>query len=100
MTSSWLWTSLCLLVAFVVNSAAHAPQSPQRAGRFAYKVPALLKAEYLSADLKDDELRKLLKARYNEALAEAKTHLESERLGVDRLVLQDDVYGRWQRLVQ
>ena len=64
------WLSFSLLLMLAGSSAARAaqpqPDQPETKG------PALLSRQPLKEDPKDDELRKLLKARYNEALAEAK----------------------------
>ncbi len=93
------WLSLCLLMTLVGNSAAQAP-SQKPPDQPEEKLPALLAAKPLKEDPKDDELRKLLKARYNEALGEAKDFYESEKLPPARLINLNDRYGRWQRLVQ
>jgi hypothetical protein len=50
------------------SSAAQAPQRQPEQGE--EKAPALLTGQPLKEDSKDDELRKLQKARYNEALFE------------------------------
>jgi hypothetical protein len=60
-------------------SAAQAPQpQPEKAKT---KVPALLTGQPLKEEPKDDELRKLLKARYNEALADKETLSEVSKAG-------------------
>ena len=46
------------------------PAPTQAPGGQEPELPALLKAEPVKVDPKDDELQKLLKERYNEALAE------------------------------
>jgi membrane fusion protein (multidrug efflux system) len=62
------WLSFPLLLLLGSSSAAQAPQpQPEQADT---KVPALLTGQPLKEGPKDDELRKLLKARYNEALVE------------------------------
>jgi hypothetical protein len=98
-TTSGPWLSLCLLLTLAGTSAAQLPpqKPPEQPGE---KPPALLAAQPHKEDPQDDELRKLLKARYNEALAEAKTYYEDEKSPRDRLIHYDDLYGRWQRLVQ
>ena len=68
MKSVEAWLSFSLLLMLASRSPALAPQ-PQPGQREA-KEPALLTARPLKEDPKDDELRKLLKARYNEALGE------------------------------
>jgi len=91
---------LTLLLTLVANSPARAPHPPRLVRNPPKKPPALLTAKPLQDDPKDDELRKLLKARYNEALGEAKAYHEFGKLGVDTIINLDDLYGRWQRLVQ
>ena len=98
-TRPGLWMSLYLLMTLAGSSASQPPPKKPPA-RPEEKVPTLLTAKPLKVDPKDDELRKLLKARYNEALAEAKGYYEFEKLPVDRIINFDDLYGRWQRLVQ
>ena len=95
------WLPLCLLLPLVGSSAAQAPQPQKPPDQPGVELPAFLSAQPLKEDSKDDELRKLLKARYNAALGELKG-LYKERLlpGVDRLDNLDDLYGPWQRLVQ
>lgn len=62
------WLSCSLLLMLTSYSAPQAPQpQPAQPGT---KVQDLLTGRPLKEDPKDDELRKLLKARYNEALAE------------------------------
>jgi hypothetical protein len=98
----WLW--LCLLMMLAGNSAAQAPQSQSPSDRPGVKLPAILSAKPVAEDPKDDELRKLLKARYNEAVGELKDYYEANdlanRAGITRRDGPDDLYGRWQRLVQ
>jgi hypothetical protein len=60
--------SFSLLLVVLSSSLAQAPQ-PQPAQQEA-KAPSLQDAKPLKEGAKDDELRKLQKARYNEALAE------------------------------
>jgi len=92
--------SLCLLMT-LAGSAVSQPLSEKPPTRPEEKPPALLTAKPLKADPKDDELRKLLKARYNAALAEAKGIYEFEnRPGAEVFVDFDRVFGQWQRLVQ
>jgi hypothetical protein len=68
MKSVEAWLSFSLLLMLASSSAAQTPQS--QAEKAETKVPALLTGQPLKEDPKDDELRKLLKARYNEALVE------------------------------
>jgi len=83
------------------SSAAPAPQPQKPADEPEVKLPALLAGKPLKEDPKDDELRKLLKARYNEALGEAREYYELR--GRPFVCLRgdpDDLYEPWQRLVQ
>jgi hypothetical protein len=59
--------------------------------------PALLSAKPLKEDPKDDELRKLLKARYNEGVGEVKMRHEQYKFGLGGI---DDLFQAGQRLVQ
>jgi hypothetical protein len=63
-----------------------------------------LSAKPFKEEPKDDDLRKLLKAQYNEALGELKDYYELEnaanRNGVTLRGDPDDLYGPWQRLVR
>ncbi len=69
MKSFEMWASFSLLLMLAGYSAAQAPAA--RPDQTDAKAPAFLEAKPLKEDPKDDELRKLLKARYNEALAAA-----------------------------
>jgi hypothetical protein len=89
------WLSFSLLLMLASNSAAQAPQ-PQL-DQPETKLPALLTAKPLTEDPKDDELRKLLKARYNEAVGEVKEIYEKWRLG--RVIIEAFADAA-QRLVQ
>jgi hypothetical protein len=96
MRSSWLYYLLLILCGGAAGrSPAQEPHAPPQE-----KLPVLLASPPAKEDRADDELRKLLKARYNAALAEAKHHYEYERIGRDRAYDQDDQYGRWRRLVR
>jgi hypothetical protein len=64
------WLSIFLIIILVTYSAAQVPQ-PQPV-KPEVKLPHLLTAEPLKEDPRDDELRKLLKARYNEVVGEVK----------------------------
>ena len=89
------WLSFSLLLMLASNSAAQAPQ-PQP-DQPETKLPALLTAKPLKEDPKDDELQKLLKARYNEAVGEVKEIYESWIKGK---VIIGSFAGAGQRLVQ
>jgi hypothetical protein len=87
------WLAACLLAAAVGNSPAQeAP--PQKAE---VKYPALLAGKPIPEDPKDDKLRKLLKARYNAVLAEARFTYTQEYCGRDN---PNHRYVMWQRLVR
>jgi hypothetical protein len=96
---------LCLVQPLIGSSAAQEPQPQKPPDHSQAKIPAAVTAmKPLQADPKDDELRKLLKARFNEALGELKgryayTELFSKH-GVMVLGAPDDLYRPWQRLVQ
>jgi hypothetical protein len=91
--------AVCLLAQVVGTSAAQEPP-PRRSG---VKFPALLSSKPFPEDPKDDELRKLLKERYNAALAEAREYYAFEQFVNGRVWLldaPDQVYSRWKRLVE
>jgi outer membrane efflux protein len=98
------WLLLGLLMMLVSNLAAQAPQPQKPPDKLKVKVPALLSAKSVKADPKDDELRKLLKARYNEAVSEAKAYYELEQLAnrnaVELTRNEDYRYRMLQRVVQ
>jgi hypothetical protein len=73
------WLSLALFLLPASYSAAQAPQRrPDPSGT---KLPSLLTAKPVKEDPKDDELRKLLKARYNDAVGEMKVLSKMYREG-------------------
>jgi hypothetical protein len=85
----------------VAGNAAgqEAPEKP--ADRPEVKYPALLAGKPIPEDPKDDKLRKLLKARYNAVLTEARFTYAQEYLGgPSRIDDPDHRYGMWQRLVR
>lgn len=98
-----LCLSLGMSLMLAGGLAAQTPQSQEPPDDPQVKRPALLTAGPLKADPKDDELRKLLKARYNAALGELKDYYEAEdfasKHAVTRRSSADDWYGTWQRLV-
>ncbi len=68
MKSAGVWLSFSLFLMLAGYSVAQTPQpKPEKAET---KVPDLVTGQPFKEDPKDDELRKLLKARYNEALVE------------------------------
>lgn len=97
------WLSLCLLLTLNGSSAAQTPQLPKLADKPKVKLPALLSAKLLKTDPQDDELRKLLKARYNEAVSEAREYYEQEELANRNAICldpgQDYRYRMLQRVV-
>lgn len=87
-----VWLSISLLLVVAGYSAAQAPASKAEA-----KGSDLLSGQPLSEDPKDDELRKLLKARYNEALAEVDV---ASKLFQAAQGSYDSVAGARQRLLR
>lgn len=82
--------------------AGTSPGGEPASRRSEVKFPAFLSAKPLQPDPKDDELRKLLKERYNAALAEARDYYAYEQLVNGRPWLLDGPdaeYARWNRLV-
>lgn len=73
------------------------PQPPRPDQGLPDKLPAILAAEPMKAEAGDDELRRLLKARYNEDVAELKARLERLRAGQGTV---DSLAGVSQRLLQ
>jgi hypothetical protein len=98
------WLPACLLFASIgISLGQDEPTKP--AGKPDVRYPALLAAKPLQEDSKDDELRKLLKARYNAVLAEARDYYrikvasgERERPSFEDW--PDNEYGRFKRLVR
>ena len=104
MTKSALGLALSLFLTLAGTSPAPAPQPPQVPEPPRAKLPVLLTAQLLKVDPRDDDLRKLLKARYNEAVGELRDYYElkdlASRYGRTMRDSPDDLYGPWQRLVQ
>lgn len=95
-----LCLSICLLITWVGNSAAQSLQAQKPHARTKVKLPALLSGKPLKEDPSDDEMRKLLKARYNESVAALKEYYELTSLpGVDTIYSLDELYGGWHRLL-
>ena len=93
------WLSLCLLLVLAGNSPSETPQSEKAPDKPKVKLPALLAAKPLKAGPQDDELRKLLKARYNEAVSEARDYYELEHLASTSAIEMDANEGyRYQAL--
>jgi hypothetical protein len=87
------WLTLALLL---VPASGTIAQEPQPKGGPA-KLPAILTTEPLKEDPKDDELRKLLKARYNAAVAEMKARFKEFEAGRGRV---DSMLGASKRLLE
>ncbi len=99
-----LWLPLYVFLTAVGNSAPQTPQPQKPPDKPKVILPALLSAKSLKEDPQDDELRKLLKARYNEAVSEAKAYYEQEQLAnrnaVELTRNEDYRYRMLQRVVQ
>jgi hypothetical protein len=99
-SARWSWPAI-LIFQFAVlgNVAAQKPREqtpdPPRA-----KLPAFLAARSTEVDPRDNELRKLHKARYQEVVAELRAFEEEDALPTSRVMHLDDRYLRWQRVVQ
>ncbi len=93
------WLPVCLLLATVRSAAGQVEPPRKPADKPDVKFPALLSAEPLRANPGDDEMRKLLKERYNAALGEARHSYELQGVlcGGDN---QDYRYGSWKRVLQ
>ena len=93
-----------LILGLFLRSTLQSPQSEKSLQKPSTNVPALVLSKPLKMDSDDDELRKLLKARYNEALGELRDYYEekdlSDRHGITRRGDPDDLYGPWRRLIQ
>jgi hypothetical protein len=97
-TANRLVSSAAVLAALILaQSLAAQPPQPAEPAPPEGVLPPLLKAKPIKVDSKDDELHKLLKERYNEAVGEM-THLyQMHQLGHATL---DEVYGAGRRLVK
>jgi hypothetical protein len=95
---------LCLLLALLGHAAARAAPPEKPADKPKLRLPALVSGELLKEEPNDDPLRKLLKARYNAAVSEARDHFEFEHLArhraVELLFNQDQLYALLQRVVK
>jgi hypothetical protein len=89
------WLTFALLVVQTNGVIAQDPQPPRQGG--GDKLPAILAAKPLPEDPKDDALRKLLKARYNEAVAEMKDCFLEFQAGRTTI---DSMLGASQRVQQ
>jgi hypothetical protein len=86
-----LCLSLCLLLTLVGSLAAQVRQPLQPPKQVGPKLPALLTSQPIKEDPKDDELCKLLKARYNLAFAEMQRGYKAWRLGLSSFDAVTDV---------
>jgi hypothetical protein len=83
------WTSCCVLALLAGRSTAQPPHLPDEG------LPAMLRAPPLADAPGDSELRRLLKARYNEGAAETRALLSIWELGRGAL---EEVCARGERL--
>lgn len=95
---------LCVLLtaAAVPPLLGQQPQKPPDKPEI--RLPPLLTSKPLKEDAKDDDHRKLLKARYNAAVGELKSLYQDDEwvtyYGEPRLGGQDGFYGPWLRVVR
>jgi hypothetical protein len=98
------WVPISLLPAIISSSAGQDVPPKKPANEPEIKFPALLSAKPLKANPDDDTLQRLLKARYNEALEEARWeywfHRWAPGAGVAMADDQEQRYGPWQRVLQ
>jgi hypothetical protein len=95
---------LCLLLAMLHHSVGQAAQPPKAPDKPKLQLPALVAGAPLKEDPKDDAVRKLLKARYNAAVGEARDCFEFEHLASTSAVClrsdPDQLYAMMQRVVK
>jgi hypothetical protein len=89
-------TLLLLLGGLAVRSEA-VPQQDQKPAEKEDKLPAVMSAEQLKIDAGDDELRKLLKERYNAAVAEMRARYRQLESGGGTL---EDVFGAARKVLR
>jgi hypothetical protein len=87
-------------MAFIGTSSAQAGEPPKPVAEGSPKLPALLSAKPVMVDPKDDEVRKLLKMRYNEAVSELRAYYADFSQPGDRIYTLDELYERWGRLLR
>jgi hypothetical protein len=85
------WLLFYLLLALIGSSAAQVRQPLQPPKEPGPRVPALLTSKPIKEDPKDDELRKLLKARYNLAFDAMQRGYQSWRLGLSGIEVVSDL---------
>jgi hypothetical protein len=90
--------AVVLLLSFGNTLLAADPPKPPKDDDDEVKLPALLKAKPLKPDPKDDELRKLLKERYNVALDEMNLQYKLYEAGSPAATL-DIVFESGERVV-
>lgn len=97
------WLLAFMLTTLIGNSAAQAPPPQKPLAEPELKLPAILSAKPLIKDRNDDAMRKLLKARYNEALSEARDYYTYQKFASEHgPTLRSDpdhLYAMWQRVV-
>ena len=79
------WMPVCLLLTQVGGLAGQVQQPPAAPQQVDLKLPTLLTSKPIKEDPSDDELRKLLKARYNLVIAEMHKVYPAWRLGLMRI---------------
>jgi hypothetical protein len=90
------FAAVCCLAVLLAACWA-SPATTQAPGGPESELPALLKASPVKVDPKDDDLRKLLKERYNEALTETTLRYRQSLAGVQTI---DPVFDGAQRIVK
>jgi hypothetical protein len=91
------WLTLALFVIPAGGVIAQEPQRRQQDQAPYDRLPALLTAKPVQPDPKDDDLRKLLVARYNESVAEMKVRYTEFQAGKTTI---DSMLGASQRLLK
>ena len=92
----FLVASLILFRGLAVPAEAVPPQDKKPAGK-EEKAPAVLRAEPLKIEAGDDELTKLLKARYNAAVAELQARSKALESGNGTV---EDIFGAARKVLR
>jgi hypothetical protein len=79
------WLPVYLLLTLIGTSAAQVQPAREIPKQAELKLPALLTSKPIREDPVDDELRKLLKARYNLVFAEMQKIYRAWRMGLERV---------------